>query len=254
MNQSKEVNYFSKHYDKEWAWYADKFEHCEEETLRGEASVSYLEFAERTAPRVREDLPGVKFLFVLRDPIERAYSDYWFAVQQGLLEHREGLFGDLVRGEVEIPDYWRPQYGTGERFVRRGMYYDSLSVYYDHFEEEHIKVLLTRELSDGAFEDACTFLGIDPHTGTIPESNSGRYPVAMPAYAAYKAAGRVTDLFPDVVTERLEGVKQQLHSWVFQRDEKPPMDPDTRHYLAELYQESNERLETLIEKDISIWT
>ena len=255
VSQPKEVNYFSKYYeDQSLDAYRGYFDHCGAGQLRGEASTSYLEFAERTAPRIRNDVPDVRLLFILRDPVDRAYSDYWYAVRQGRLEHREGLFGELVRGAVSIPDYWRPQYDTGERIVRRGMYHDALTTYYERFGGSQIQVLLTRELSS-AGEKVCEFLDLEPHTDEVPRSNTGQYPVNGHIYALYRGAKDISSLLPDVVTENMVGMKEWVGSQVFQqKNTQPPMDSETREYLSELYREPNRKLERLIERDLSGWT
>lgn len=255
MSRPKEVNYFSKHYEEQDPEvYRGYFDHCETGQLRGEASTSYLEFAERTAPRLRNDVPDVRLLFVLRDPVDRAYSDYWYAVRQGRLEHQEGLFGKLVRGTVSVPDYWRPQYDTGERIVRRGMYYDSLTTYYDQFDDSQIRILLTRELSSEG-KKVCEFLDLEPHTDAVPRSNTGQYPVNRYIYALYRGARGTASFLPDAVTENIVGAKEWIRSRVFQRKgSQPPMDSETRRYLSDLYREPNRKLERLIGRDLSDWS
>jgi len=253
MSRPKETNYFSWHYEEGQDWYEKKFMHCGEERLRGEASPSYLEFAERTAPRIRDDAPNADLLFVLRNPVERAYSDYWFAVRQGRLEHRDGLFGELVRGEVSIPDYWRPQYDAGKRIVRRGKYYKSLVPYYEYFNPRSIEVVLTEDLSKNGFERICQFIGIKVISFDEPQANAGRYPVDQYVYAGYKAAKNIASTAPDTITDRLDGLKHWIARLVFQQEERPPMDPETRRYLKDVYQESNRKLEKLIGRDLSGW-
>lgn len=253
MSQPKETNYFTMHYDEAPVWYYNKFGHCGNESIRGEASTSYMEFPQKAADRIEKDIPNVRLIFILRDPVERAYSDYWFAVRQGRIEHRPGLFDDLVRGEVDFPDYWHPQCGTGEMIISRGLYFGSLSTYYDRFGEDQIKVLLTQELFDGAHKEVCTFLEVDPYSDSVPESNRGAYPRSTVAYTAYKTAGRVADFLPDSVTGRLEWMARQVSSLVYREEEKPEMDPDTRRYLEDLYQEPTRRLETLIGRDFWSW-
>ena len=256
MSRLKEPNYFSMHYDKGSDWYEEKYNHCRETRIRGEASISYLEFAERTAPRLCQDVPGVQLLFVLRDPVERAWSDYWYSVRQGRIEHRDGLFGDLIRGEVSVPSYHHPERDTGELILRKGKYYDALTTYYEYFDSDQIKVLLTKDLSEEAFKEACTFLDIQPASeGRKRKDNTGKYPANRIVYRLYRAAGTAArEVLSERVHQQLSGIKESIAAWVFQQEERPPMNPSDRQYLRELYREQNRGLEELLGRDLSEWS
>jgi hypothetical protein len=253
MSFRKEPNYFSKHYERGESWYDEFFDHCGGGLLRGEASVSYLVFARRSARRLYDDVPSARLLFILRNPVERAYSDYWFAVRQGRLQHRKGLFGDLIRGNESIPSYWRPQHDVGDLLIRRGKYYDSLSTYYDHFDREQTKVLVTGDLSTSGFEDASEFLGVDPLPDKTPHANAGSYPTSEFLYAVYKVGRRVASLFPKPLHEKPDGWKRRVKTRFFQGEAPPPMSAEDRRYLEETYEASVKDLEDLIDRDLSHW-
>jgi hypothetical protein len=50
--------------------------------VRGEKSTSYIEY-EKVAERMMATLPPAKVVCIVRDPIERAISNYWFYVRRG---------------------------------------------------------------------------------------------------------------------------------------------------------------------------
>src|SRR5688572_16204892 len=54
-------------------WYASLFEPARDDQVVGEDSTTYLA-SERAPARVRALLPDVRLVFLLRDPVERAYS------------------------------------------------------------------------------------------------------------------------------------------------------------------------------------
>lgn len=251
----KEPNYFSKYYDRGKEWYESKFfDQCNKDSLRVESSVSYLVFSDEVAPRLRKDVPGVKLIFVLRDPVERAYSDYWFAVQQGRIQHSKNLFKDLVRGDEKIPSYWHTEYSVGELILRRGMYYKYLIQYYDHFDSNQIKVLLTQDLPSGGFEEMCHFLNLNPPPQQVERENTGRYPANKYVYTAYKAAKNIVSLLPQRVTKHTLKLKSKIRSKVFQKGNPPQMGSDVKNYLKNIYRDPNRKLEELIERDLSGWT
>src|SRR5262245_47433435 len=72
--------------------------------LRGEKSTSYME-SRAAAERLAAWFPQAKIVFVLRDPIDRAMSHYWFSVQNGL----ETLpMAEAFRREEERRDNFDP--------------------------------------------------------------------------------------------------------------------------------------------------
>ena len=71
----KETDFFTRFYDRGLDWYADYFRHCEGGIPVGELSPMY--FASPPArERIARHLPECKIIVSLRDPVERAYSNY----------------------------------------------------------------------------------------------------------------------------------------------------------------------------------
>lgn len=103
LSQPKELHYFSANFDKGHDWYAPHFAHIPDQAESvGEVSPSYLtpQCVQRVADTLGTD---TKVAFVLRRPIERAYSRYlqdicasetgrpFFRMVRGLPRHMEML-------------------------------------------------------------------------------------------------------------------------------------------------------------------
>ena len=56
----------------------EKFKHCPADSVKGEISSVYLNDP-GAGELIHKHFPNVKILAFLRDPVERAYSHYWFA-------------------------------------------------------------------------------------------------------------------------------------------------------------------------------
>src|SRR5208337_774326 len=99
MALDKEIHYFDRNYSKGWAWYLSHFPiRMSNGSLTGEATPDYLFFPE-VAQRVAEVLPKCKLIVMLRNPIDRAYSNYHHEIGQG----NESLsFEDAIRRECMI--------------------------------------------------------------------------------------------------------------------------------------------------------
>lgn len=82
----KEMHFFSLYYDKGIEWYLSHFYPIRENTrngksyLTGEASPGYLG-NEKAAERILQYFPKVKLIVSLRNPIDRAVSDYYHRLQ-----------------------------------------------------------------------------------------------------------------------------------------------------------------------------
>jgi hypothetical protein len=85
MPAKKELNYLSRHilrYDLEW--YSSRFggeRPAPAAIARGEISPSYARMAPDTVKRLRRLLPGLRILLMIRDPVDRAWSQLVFEVE-----------------------------------------------------------------------------------------------------------------------------------------------------------------------------
>ena len=78
----KEVHYFSLNFASGEAWYRSQFASAEPEQRCGEITPYYL-FHPQVPARVREALPQAKLIVLLRDPVERALSQYFHSRRHG---------------------------------------------------------------------------------------------------------------------------------------------------------------------------
>jgi len=80
MSAPKEPNFFSDEacWSRGLSWYRGCFAGAREGQLRGECSTHYSKWPDypRAAERLHATLPGVKLVYVMRDPIERIVSQY----------------------------------------------------------------------------------------------------------------------------------------------------------------------------------
>lgn len=167
----KETDFFRAPCDgiEDLARYAEYFAHCERgRRVFVEASTGYLGEASSVAPRMARLLPGVRLLFMLRNPVERLNSSFQF--HRGRLDLPADLdFSDYVgrclafERDGRTPD----ELGLDEwylKVLRYGRYADDLSVYFERFPRAQVKVMLFEELraDPRAFmQELSRFLGID---------------------------------------------------------------------------------------------
>lgn len=142
---------------KEDAEYHRIFRKATSQQLIGEGSVSYL-FCSKAPERIFKINPYAKFLAVLRDPVERAYSHYWMdvAVGQQHQDFRNAVLTDLM----EKRRYW----GTARLYVDLGLYYQQLIRYFELFPSDNVKIIYQEDLMNDAWSvmaDVGRFLGVN---------------------------------------------------------------------------------------------
>lgn len=107
--------------------------------LAGEKSTDYLESAV-AAERIARDLPRVKLVFMLREPADRAFSNYLWTRMNGLETEdlRTALRLEDQR-ERELPE--RLRFARPFSYFSRGLYADLLAPYMRSIPRDRILVL-----------------------------------------------------------------------------------------------------------------
>lgn len=127
-----ELHFFSREYARGMTWYRNQFENCEAARLIGEKSNSYLT-EPAAAGRIARDCPGVRLIVQMRDPVQRAYSDYCMLFRRGSVSN-------------DIRQYLDPDIASGERFLNDGRYALHLRRFYDHFPAKDILLLAYEDI------------------------------------------------------------------------------------------------------------
>jgi Sulfotransferase domain len=111
----------------------------------GEKSTNYLESPE-VAERMCRVLPRVKLIFLLRNPVDRAYSNYLWSRQNGLESEtfERALALEEQRDRDLAPNL---RYARPHAYFSRGLYAEHLIGFYDRFRKEQILVLRHEDLA-----------------------------------------------------------------------------------------------------------
>lgn len=198
-----------RHYSETW------FDALPEGRLYGEKTTNYLE-STAACDRIASDLPDVRLIFILRDPVERAYSNYLWSTQNGV-ESEQSFLRALEMEDARERDY-PPElkFSRPHSYFSRGLYARYLQRFIDRFPREHILVLKTEEIMKDARAVAARlhrFLGVE----------------SMPTSA-----------------EGLGLINAAI-------DRESQMPPQARAFLEERYREPNRRLRELLGPQFTLW-
>jgi|SRR5581483_1140556 len=155
MSADKELEYFSYHYNRGPEWYHAQFEPGRDRPARGEASPSYV-YSDTTMERLTTDLPDVRAIVCVRQPIDRAVSHYTYQRSMGF-EPRP--LEEALRAELDSPET------AGHPHLRDGRY-DQIIDRLDRFvpRERQLIVLFDDLANDpeGVFRSVCEFIEVPP--------------------------------------------------------------------------------------------
>jgi hypothetical protein len=156
-------------YAKGLRYYSERwFAGVDESKMAGEKSTDYLESAD-SAVRIARDLPHVKLIFILREPVSRAYSNYLWTKMNGLEKED---FATALRleeqRERELPERWK--FTRPFSYFSRGLYADLLEPYVNRFVEHQLLIARFEDIVDRPTTLAETvhrFIGVTPRPGDV---------------------------------------------------------------------------------------
>ncbi|MEC9373786.1 MAG: sulfotransferase domain-containing protein [Planctomycetota bacterium] len=172
--RTKEVHYYSMHFDRGRRWYRSNFPHALRRGIErrvrgrrfvsGEASPDYM-FDARAAERMRRDLPDVRLIALLRDPVTRALSHYRHTVRRGLepLPFEEAIEAEGERLRNASPDSVPFRF---QSYLARGRYAEQLERWFALFPREQILVLQAEDFfaeTAAAYARVLSHIGVGPH-------------------------------------------------------------------------------------------
>lgn len=169
----KGTHYFDTNYQRGPAWYASRFEKAGGgQRVTGEASPYYM-FHPLAAQRIKAELPDVKLIAVLREPVDRLLSHYRYEVERGheheTLERALDLEDSRLDGEVERlcrdPGYEGYRYRHFS-YLHRGHYADQVAHLHTYFDPENVLLIQSEQMfaePNETLAKAWRFLGLEPH-------------------------------------------------------------------------------------------
>jgi hypothetical protein len=171
MSTPKETHFFQGGYDKGMEWFTTCFDPDSRTQVWGEASAGNM-IHPKAAERIARHFPDARLVFVLRNPIDRAYSQYWYAIRRGTdrgIDHLQRSFSEVIRNPDR--DDW------AQRILDLGLYHEQLQRFEQHFGWDQMFIGLFKNLKeDGEAFFRCVqeFIGVDPSKMPDTSTHHGR--------------------------------------------------------------------------------
>ena len=256
----KEPAYYSSIYGFESrARYVSLFEGAtDRQAAIGEASTAYL--TDPSSPgRIAGEVPEARIIIMLRNPVDRAYSLYNWMTREGY-EYASTFERALELEKVRVQDPTfatdNPQYYYNYLYYRSGRYHDQVKRYYKTFGKDQVSCILFQDFIEDTMDEyrkTCDFLNInpsfEPDLRVHNESKEVLYPPLQ--FILRKVINVANRIF------NRTGVKKDRRDALLNigltSGRPPKMNPSVRDQLRDSYREDIEKLEQLLDRDLSSW-
>lgn len=260
----KETHFFSHdtRYQKGIDWYLSQFQGGKDAVLAGEVDPDYMFYPEAPG-RIRKHVGPSKFVFIFRNPVDRAYSHYLMSLRRSI----ETLpFPEALDAEEKRKSWADETYMSNLSYIERGKYSEQVKRFESALPgSEYLFLryedLFTPEKGTATYERVCRFIGLCAPTkpfDTSKRSNQASEPrfrfVSRMLYGESlfkKAVGKLIPsemlklkLAMQIEKANLTGIKKKDHGW---RDSVPGWVWEAAHREAV-------ELEKLTGLDFSGWS
>ena len=241
LASNKGLYYFDQHFDEGRQWYLDHFRGAGDRPAVGEISHSYLSSPQAPA-RIAELNPDMRLLVCLREPVDRAFSDYLDLVKNGQFD------GPFSAALDQYP-----------RLLDRGRYATHLQRYLDLFPRQQLHVSLFDDLRtdpQAYADEVFAFLGIQ-RLELPPADLKSRMPAGTPRSTAVATAAKtMSKVAKRTGLRRLRSrvkrsvlVRQALYRPY--KDDRPTVDPALAAELRLDFVDEVRRLDAMLGRPVS---
>ena len=221
--------------------YNSLFSSWTDESIIGEASVSYL-FYPDVPERIKLYNENSKIIIMLRDPIERAFSHY-------LMDYRLGLTSDTFEEEFDKKNTLNFQ-----QYFLLGNYFHQVKRYLDIFGKENVHIIWYSDFKENTANElnkVISFLEIN--TDFRVDFNKVHNSFSMPKNNFIRKIYSIVWLRKTLSFLLPENLLIYIKTVLFNKVNKPKLSERTRELLYEYYLPDIQSLEKLLSVNLSQW-
>jgi hypothetical protein len=230
----KQSYFFDRNYEKGIDWFMDRFDEVEEHHQAvGEIATGYCLLD--SIPLMAKHFPNIKLLMVMRNPTDRAYSNF----QTRQIDSNWASFEDAIESDPDL--------------LERGQYIDQIDTLLKYYDREQILFLLYDDLhtNDRAYlSSVLEFIGVESNVESKmigQRKNASLFP---------HLRMRLHQLGFKTIVSLIS--RSWVGDWV-RRSRKnkgksySPMNLETKNKLINHFTPYNDRLSAFLQRDLSKW-
>ena len=256
LSEPKEIHFFNEktayiwhrknsQFDKGLGWYRKAFAHCKVGQLKGEFSTFYL-WDEIVPGRVHKLFPNVKIIVTLRDPVQRAFSQYKMYRYYFKKENRH--FELVIENEPE--------------YIEKGMYMRQLNNWLKYYRSDQIHVIIADDAQENpaqVIKELYTFLGVDPNftpgnwNTRLNTAKQTRFPFVSELMGFFTRFLVASNLSKTVGWLKSLGLKNWAEKLNTKKIEPSKIDEKSTKFLYGAFKSDIEELETFLNRKLTNW-
>lgn len=264
MSPVKETGFFERDWEQEpadvqqrkkngivtWNQYQGLFDQATDNHLAlGEASPNYLFHYRASAEQIQRRVPDAKLIAVLRNPVQRACSDY-------LMNMR-----DAIGKQTPLAEQVRSR-GDSSYVLLKGKYYEQIKYFMDTFGRSQVDVFLYDDLrqdSKGFMRTMYQSIGVTPDfvANTSKKAQTAKVPKNRTLNRLLKTQNPVrtmaTGIMQLVPADLRHQLRDRLISLNSQDKSKAQFTEEDTILLQQYYREDVLKLQELLQRDLSAW-
>ncbi|MDJ0662831.1 MAG: sulfotransferase [Crocosphaera sp.] len=229
--------------------YKDQFKGVTNEIAIGEISPNYLFHHKTSIELIKRYVPNAKLIAILRNPVDRAISDY-------LMHVREGQSNTPLKEQIK--------YRYHKSFViLKGCYYQQVKHYFEEFGREQVSIFLYDDLrkdSQKFLQEIYKTIGVNPdfEADTSQKSQVAQLPKNEDINKLLVRKNPIRSLSATLLKPILsEEKRQKLRSFLISINSKSKKEIDSfdeeKELLLNLYRDDILKLQDLLDRDLSAW-
>ncbi|MCF6159558.1 MAG: hypothetical protein E3K32_13535 [wastewater metagenome] len=217
-------------------------------------------YSQDALARIHKHNPNMYLIVVLRNPVDRAYSAYWYARRRGW-ENIKTFEGALEAESERMKEGWYTWRNCA--YVHNGIYHRYLEWILEKFGKNQVLILTSDELTNdagkicrGIYETLkldSTFVSetiVRHNTSCLPRSEFLAQTFSRLLANTHPLKRFARSLIPGSFTYKIRHKILKLNEKGFT---PPEMKRETRYRLAEYFKPYNDTLEKLLGRDFHYW-
>lgn len=266
VSEPKEPRFFELEYTRGMAYYwSTYFQGWAGEPRIGDANPTNL-FLPYVPARIKAELPHAQLLVILRNPVDRAFSDWWmrYSLNVESLPFESAIESNIAQRDAgfiieEIDEArWREVKHWGQNppavrfrwYLEQGYYAQQIQRYLECYPRSSLKVLRFEDLArspENLMRDVWAFLEVNPDFELLSAApKMSALPTAARPLLRIARAFRLHGMVP-------QGMRDWLGNLLPRVSKKPVLSSAMRARLLDYYAPRNRELEQLLGMDFSRW-
>lgn len=231
------------------------FDQCDSEGFFLAKSAELL-YRQDAVLKLRAHNPDIHLIIMLRNPIERAYSSFWFEKRRGREQaatFEDALSSNSKRVQVE----WRQEKNC--MYLEQSRYIDYLPFIFDTFDKKQIHIYLMEDVKKdavGVCQEIYKYFGLNAeftpdimrrhNSAAKVRSESMAHLMVTPSIGKRLARLMVPNKIRWYIKQRLTSMNETPFS-------PPPIKPETRKKLLAHFDPYNRQLADMLQRDLNHW-